>query len=629
MPTTPYLATHSGAQVDDGVDKARWSFPLWSITGLTGGGAGNLDGVDVTGIVTGTTVKVVIAGVLSIYQLQETTDQESSPDLIIPDTDPESVTRGWVLIPAPGAGTVTSVALSVPAGFSVAGSPIVGAGGFAVTENTQAANLVKAGPATGADAIPTYRALTMADLPAGILGALRFQTVWNATTNSPALASGVGTAGYFYKVSVAGTTTIDGVSEWNVGDWIVFDGTVWNKIDNTEEDATLTLKGRIKLAGVLKGTADLPELVDNAVATAAIAASAVTLAKLANMATASVLGNNTGGAAAPIALTAAQVRTLLGLVIGTSGRLARFTATPDLADSAIRDDGTTVGIGVAPSANYGLLLAKALGVANAPSTTIPTVDVGTTTSLANAKILQVFYNAATAVFTIVQDGSSNILASFPLGNLGLGIAVAAARLHSSSAGATGIIELLRFGYANAVSSGAKITFYAGDTASETARIEHFLDSGTASSLKFYTFLASALSKRLEIDAAGAVNVTSLITAITATFTGKCSAKNFVASAATKTPSATPVWDFDAEEEETMSLTAAITGQTTSNRGDGKKKTIWIVSDGTLRTLAVNASWIPIGPAIDANLAANKTAILALHCKGSGEANVYYSYKAQP
>ena len=44
-------------------------------------------------------------------------------------------------------GTVTSVALTVPAEFSVAGSPITGAGTLAVSKATQNANLVYAGPA--------------------------------------------------------------------------------------------------------------------------------------------------------------------------------------------------------------------------------------------------------------------------------------------------------------------------------------------------------------------------------------------------------------------------------------------------------------------------------------------------
>lgn len=44
----------------------------------------------------------------------------------------------------------------------------------------------------------------------------------------------------------------------------------------------------------------------------------ITLAKMANLAANSMLGNNTGSPATPIALTAAQVRTFLALVIGTN-----------------------------------------------------------------------------------------------------------------------------------------------------------------------------------------------------------------------------------------------------------------------------------------------------------------------
>jgi hypothetical protein len=64
-----------------------------------------------------------------------------------------------------GGGTVTSVALTVPSGLSVAGSPITGAGTLAVTETTQSANTVKAGPASGGAATPGYRALAAADIP--------------------------------------------------------------------------------------------------------------------------------------------------------------------------------------------------------------------------------------------------------------------------------------------------------------------------------------------------------------------------------------------------------------------------------------------------------------------------------
>ena len=53
---------------------------------------------------------------------------------------------------------------------------------------------------------------------------------WNASTNTPTITSGASTNGNFYIVSVAGSTTIDGVSSWAVGDQIRNNGTVWQKV---------------------------------------------------------------------------------------------------------------------------------------------------------------------------------------------------------------------------------------------------------------------------------------------------------------------------------------------------------------------------------------------------------------
>ena len=68
----------------------------------------------------------------------------------------------------------------------------------------------------------------------GVSGALVYQGTWDASTNTPTLTSSVGTKGYYYVVSVAGTTNLDGITDWQVGDWAVFNGTVWQKVDNSE-----------------------------------------------------------------------------------------------------------------------------------------------------------------------------------------------------------------------------------------------------------------------------------------------------------------------------------------------------------------------------------------------------------
>lgn len=61
---------------------------------------------------------------------------------------------------------------------------------------------------------------------------LRFVDYWNAQTNSPLIISSQGRSGDYYKVNVAGTTQIDNISNWNIDDWIIFNGQVWDKITN-------------------------------------------------------------------------------------------------------------------------------------------------------------------------------------------------------------------------------------------------------------------------------------------------------------------------------------------------------------------------------------------------------------
>jgi hypothetical protein len=77
----------------------------------------------------------------------------------------QTVLNTWVSPPSAAAGTVTSVALSMPADFVVGGSPITSSGTLAVTRATQTANTVQAGPASGSAATPSYRALVLADIP--------------------------------------------------------------------------------------------------------------------------------------------------------------------------------------------------------------------------------------------------------------------------------------------------------------------------------------------------------------------------------------------------------------------------------------------------------------------------------
>jgi hypothetical protein len=86
-------------------------------------------------------------------------------------------------------------------------------------------------------------------------GATIYKGLWNASTNSPALTSSVGTSGNFYIVSVAGSTSLNGITNWGVGDWAIFNGSVWQRVEGgaagnfTTVTASSLTSGRVTYAG--------------------------------------------------------------------------------------------------------------------------------------------------------------------------------------------------------------------------------------------------------------------------------------------------------------------------------------------------------------------------------------------
>jgi hypothetical protein len=82
------------------------------------------------------------------------------------------------------------------------------------------------------------------------LGKLKYQGTWNANTNTPTLGNGGagGVNGDYYVVNVAGSTSIDGVNDWEVGDWIINNGITWQKIDNSDVVTSVNgLQGAVQL----------------------------------------------------------------------------------------------------------------------------------------------------------------------------------------------------------------------------------------------------------------------------------------------------------------------------------------------------------------------------------------------
>ena len=129
-----------------------------------------------------------------------------------------TIAVGTTTTGAPGtSATVTNTGTSSAAVFDFS----IPRGAGVITGGTTGQFLAKA---SSADYDTTWLSIT---------GGLSYQGLWNASTNTPTLTSSAGTAGTYYVVSVSGSTNLNGITDWVVGDWAIFNGATWQKIDQT------------------------------------------------------------------------------------------------------------------------------------------------------------------------------------------------------------------------------------------------------------------------------------------------------------------------------------------------------------------------------------------------------------
>jgi hypothetical protein len=241
-------------------------------------------------------------------------------------------------------------------------------------------------------------------------GFVNYKGTWNASTNTPTLVSSVGTKGDYYVVSVTGSTNLNGITTWTQGDWAIFNGTAWEKVDNT--DLVTSVAGRT--GAITLTTADVGGL--GTIATQAANNVSITGGSITGITDLAVADGGTG------ASTAGDARTNLGLVIGTdvlspSGSAASLTSFPTFNQNttgtasnvtgtiAVLNGGTGATTTSGARTNLGLVIGTDVLAPNgsaASLTSFPTFNQNTTgTAASTPKLL-------TTNFTIEESGGKLI-----------------------------------------------------------------------------------------------------------------------------------------------------------------------------------------------------------------------------
>lgn len=109
------------------------------------------------------------------------------------------------------------------------------------------------GIASGVATLDSNAKVPLSQINDSLIGNVNYQGLYDASTNTPNLDT-VAPKGHYYITSVAGSSQGLGLE---VGDWIISNGTSWDKVDNT--DAVSSVNGRTGNVVITKEDIDLSE----------------------------------------------------------------------------------------------------------------------------------------------------------------------------------------------------------------------------------------------------------------------------------------------------------------------------------------------------------------------------------
>ena len=89
-----------------------------------------------------------------------------------------------------------------------------------------------------------------------VITGLSYQGGWNASTNTPSLTTITPYAGQFWIVSTAGNTNLGGITNWTQGDWALYDGAAWQRVEGGTVDLTNGVTGILPVANGGTGASD-------------------------------------------------------------------------------------------------------------------------------------------------------------------------------------------------------------------------------------------------------------------------------------------------------------------------------------------------------------------------------------